>query len=90
MATQTTFGIIEMALKGDPTVTDATRQEVRAILEGKREKVVPITGKEACEILGCCRKTLENYERRGLLKPLRITSRKIRFNRAEVEGLLCC
>lgn len=47
----------------------------------------PIQAKQACEILGVCRKTLLRFERMGKLHRITVSARKIRFDLAEVERL---
>lgn len=47
----------------------------------------PILPKQAAKILGVCRRSLARYEKRGLLTPIRISSKKIRYDAREVERL---
>jgi len=47
----------------------------------------PIIGTEAASILGVCRKTLRRYERLGVLTAIRVSPRKIRYDRRQVEEL---
>jgi len=47
----------------------------------------PILPRAAAEILGVHRRTLQRYELAGLLHPIRVSSRKIRYDAVEVERL---
>ena len=47
----------------------------------------PILPRVAAEILGVHRRTLQRYERAGLLHPIRLSSQKIRYDAGEVERL---
>lgn len=66
--------------------------DVLARIEGKpkptrRDKM--ITSKEAAEIAGVHKKTIQAWGRKGLLTPRRITRRRVRFSRNELEQFLC-
>lgn len=47
----------------------------------------PISPREACEVLGVCRRSLTRYANRGALTPIRLSPRKIRYDLNEVEAL---
>ncbi len=47
----------------------------------------PILPRFAAEILGVHRRTLQRYERAGLLHPIRISPHKIRYDASELERL---
>ncbi len=51
------------------------------------ERKRPGTIREAAEILGVHKRTVQRLARRGLLHPIRITPRCIRWDLAEVERL---
>ena len=68
---------------------------LRRVCSGKHnEKPIPITGKEAREILGradgrlVSRPYLRSLVEAGKLKQFRLSSRKIRYDKNEVENLL--
>lgn len=44
--------------------------------------------RQVLSIFGICRHTLQRWELRGLLVPLRINSRLLRYRRSQVERLL--
>ena len=52
--------------------------------EARRRPILP---KAAAEILGVHRRTLQRYERAGLLHPIRLSTQKIRYDAGEVERL---
>ncbi len=60
---------------------------ILAAAKGSDNKIRTGTIKQAADILGCCPRSVERYARMGLLKQIRITPRKIRYNLAAVEGL---
>ena len=82
-----TKSIIDAALAMDASVTDAEKQAINRALAGK-EKTVMVTAKNVCEQLGITRRTLRNWERAGTINGIRMSSRKIRFNQADVTRLL--
>ena len=70
-------------------VLSAPAERYNAILATARglERPQPITGRQAAELLGVCRRTLERYGRRGVLNPIRVSPRLIRFDAREVTRL---
>jgi predicted DNA-binding transcriptional regulator AlpA len=77
--------LIAAVMAASPDRHDAIIEAVR----GKpKRKPQPITAREACSILGCCRATLRRMEMRGLIKPVRLSKRLLRYQRADVEALL--
>ena len=68
---------------------------LRKVCSGKHnEKPIPITGKEAREILGRAdgravpRPYLKSLVKAGKLQQFRLSSRKIRYDKNEIENLL--
>lgn len=47
-----------------------------------------LTTREVCTLLRCHRNTLVNYINRGMVAPIRITSRRNLFRRDEIDHLL--
>ena len=47
-----------------------------------------LSSKEVSEILGLSRRTLARYEEQGILKPVKLNSRVIRYYRNEIEDML--
>ena len=61
-----------------------------AVLRAAREQTVkarPVGIRDAARVLGCHPKTIQRYVERQLLHPIRITSRRIRYDMNEVEAL---
>ena len=61
-----------------------------AVLRAAREqtaKARPVGIRDAARVLGCHPKTVQRYVERQLLHPIRITSRRIRYDMNEVEAL---
>jgi len=61
-----------------------------AVLRAAREQTVkarPVGIRDAARVLGCHPKTVQRYVERQLLHPIRITSRRIRYDLNEVEAL---
>lgn len=73
-------------------VAEAPRErwkDIIAVAKGeKKRRPRPIMPKEAAEMLGVCRRSLTRYEKKGILTPIRISSKKIRYDLNEVEALL--
>ncbi len=73
----------------------ADPEERAAVLERLEGKTMPpkrdklLTGREACELAGCARKTLRDWELKGYLHPKRITRQRVRWSRNELENFLC-
>jgi hypothetical protein len=83
-----TRAIIEAAINNDATATPEQRKRILAALNEKPEaKTAPklITRKQAAEILGgVCVETVKRYEKRGLLRQIRFTARRVRLDEAQV------
>jgi len=47
----------------------------------------PGTVKQAAEILGCNPRTIQRYERAGMLRAIRVSCRMVRYDLREVEKL---
>lgn len=66
------------------------REEALALFVPKpdrRDKM--LTTRQAAELAGTHRKTLFAWERKGYLKPRRITPSRVRWSRNELEAFLC-
>ncbi|MEI6970360.1 MAG: helix-turn-helix domain-containing protein [bacterium] len=70
-------------------VIQAPPSRREAILQAALGKDQPRPGKiaEAAAILHTCKKTIERYGKAGLLTPIRISPRCIRYDLSEVERL---
>ena len=84
---QATITAIRMLIAADPEADDATiNRVVEACKPVKRRDLV--TSKEACTMLGgITRMTLHKWTKRGMLHPVRFSSRNLKFDRAEIENL---
>lgn len=71
------------------TILEAPEDRWNAIIEAAKGegKPRPILPKEAAQILGVCRRSLSRYEKRGVLHPIRVSAKKIRYDAREVERL---
>lgn len=79
---------IEDSLKFDQTLTPSTRKHLKRALGDKTKRTL-ITTKEACAILGCCSMTLYRMEKeRNLIKAIRYSQRKLRWDKDEILDLL--
>jgi len=68
-------------------LTDITPEQLKRIRQlekplNTRPKLIPRTG--AGEILDCCVMTIKRLEKRGHLTPIRLSSRRVRLDEAEV------
>ena len=64
------------------------REAILAAARGAHRRTKPITAKAAAERLGVCSRSVFRYAERGLLRPIRLSPRMIRFDAEEVEELL--
>jgi len=58
-----------------------------SLIEGYTMERIFLTRKEVAEACGICERTVDNLEKRGVLKPTRITPRAPRYHVADVHGL---
>lgn len=84
-----TLAIIETTLTSDETLSS---EETRTILKKlhsalPEHKPRPGTIKDAAKILDVHPVTVRRYAKAGLLTPIRITARKVRYDLNEVEKL---
>jgi hypothetical protein len=80
--------IILAALESDPTATPEERRRILAALRPTQAgRVKTITTAAAAEILDTHICTVRRWGKQGLLTPIRISSRKIRWRLDEVERL---
>lgn len=73
-------------------VQDATEREaaLAAIQRASRPERPDrmLTGTEAARLAGVCRKTLRDWEHRGLIHGRHVTRSRVRFSHNELEDLL--
>jgi len=82
-----TLEIIRATIESDPTATPEQRKAIMAIAEGRPEakpKPKLITRKQAADLLGCCGETVKRYSRRGLIRAIRYTARRVRYDEAQI------
>lgn len=69
--------------------TDEQRRRVKAAMnEPAPETPETLTRRQAGKILNLHPLSLKRYDKAGILHPIRLTSRTVRYNRDEVLGLL--
>jgi hypothetical protein len=71
-------------------VLQAPEDRRAAILAAARGTAKPTrtgTIRQAAAIVGCCPRSIERYSRMGLLRQIRITARKVRYDLDECERL---
>ena len=86
MLKETTISFIQQILDGDTDATENEKEQIMKACRTRPQRKV-INAKKAMEILSVSRPTLREYVKRGLLRQINISSRKIRFDQAEVEKL---
>lgn len=86
---QTTLELIKNVLATDETVKSSEFQNILKQLKttGAGSKPRPGTIKQAAAILDVHPVTVRRYAQAGLLNPIRITKRKVRYDLNEVEKL---
>ena len=77
---------IKVMINNDLTATPEQRQAILAALKSADPNRKPklITRKQAAEILVCSTKTIDRYIERGLIREIKFTQRRIRFEEAEI------
>lgn len=83
---QMTKTVIEAALKSDPTVTPTQLRAVFATLEGKTAVALTdpepldeaLSRNEVAKILNICPRTVSVYAKRGLIRPFRGGTKRMR------------
>jgi hypothetical protein len=81
---------IRILIESDASVTPEHRREILKVCgrDPSRRRRTLGTIREAAERFGCCPRTVERYASQGLLKPIRYSPRKIRYDMDEVEELV--
>jgi predicted DNA-binding transcriptional regulator AlpA len=77
---------ILLALSSDPDISGQLAKRVFSLLEGKSPRRKLISTRDACEILNCHPITLRRLEKRGHFKAIRLSARKIRWDRDEIQN----
>ena len=85
----TTLAIMKSALASDDTVSPEQAETILKNLRTSSQDCKPRPGtiKQAAEILEVHPVTIRRYAQAGLLSPIRITCRKVRYDLNEVEQL---
>ena len=71
----------------DPAECAAVLARLAGQSPARRDKL--LTAKQAAEIAGVHKRTVQAWGHKGFLHPKKITSRRVRFSRAELEDFLC-
>lgn len=74
--------LIEAVLAAPPEKHDAILHAARGA-----DRPRPVTKRQAAEIGGCHPRTLDRYAAQGLLHPIKISPRRVRFDANEVTRL---
>jgi hypothetical protein len=82
-----TIETISRILAADPNTTPEQAKAVLAACESKQSKRRLGTKVDAALILGLHPESIKRYARKGLLHPVRITSRRVRYDLDEVQRL---
>lgn len=82
-----TLEMIKNLLSMDETVLPEEEMFILDLIGTAKRKPRPGTIEEAAEILGVHTGTIRRYAKAGLLTPIRITSRKVRYDLNAVEEL---
>lgn len=83
-ATQTT---IQTVIDADPTISPDQRKAILRACQTERLRRKLGTVRQAAAILDVCPKTVQRYASMGLLHPVRVTRRRVRYDLDEVERL---
>lgn len=83
-ATQTT---IQTVIDADPTISPDQRKAILRACEAEQPRRRLGTVRQAAAALDVCPKTIQRYAAMGLLRPVRITARRVRYDLDEVERL---
>jgi len=75
---------IKLALASDPDIDGQLQKKVFSLLEGKSTRRNLISTGQACAILGCHAITLRRAEKRGHLKAIRYSARRLRWDESEI------
>ena len=84
---ETTIELIRTVLNGDDTVTPELADHVIRACRHKNVQRGLIRAQQAMEILQVSRPTLRAYVKQGALTQINYSSRKVRFDEAEVRAL---
>ena len=96
MFSKLTKEVIVAAITHDGAVTGPERERMLMVLNGtfhetepatQKKRIELVTPEKASEILGVTKTTVWSYARNGRLHPIRQSTRKVRYDRAEVEAL---
>ena len=72
----------------DVTKTERKRLLAAAENEPVKKKQKMLTVKAAAELLGVCPESVKRYAKRGMLHPIRLSQRMVRYGEDEVLELL--
>jgi hypothetical protein len=73
---------IKILVNNDPTATPQQKQAILSALKGTDQTRKPklINRRQAADILDCSTKTIDRYVQRGLIRQIKFTERRIRFD----------
>lgn len=82
-----TLTTITAIIQADESCEAGHRERILRACRTKPDKRRLGTVRQAAAILDCHPRTVQRYARRGMLHPIKITCRRVRFDLAEVERL---
>ena len=77
--------MVRTVLAADPTVTAEETSRILKACQAQTPRRDLLTARAAAAILGIHLRTLQTYGRQGKLTPIKYGTRRIRWDRAEVE-----
>ena len=83
---QSTINAIESLLKADASVTEEQAKNILRCCKQSNTRRHLINAREACLLLSCSRPTLRSLVKQGHLQQINFSSRKARFDYAEVQN----
>ena len=60
------------------------QQILKTLNQKKQTRPTLITRKQAADILGVCAESVKRYEKKGLVRAIRFTARRLRYDEAEI------
>ena len=82
-----TLEVIKNIAAADPEASPEQIKNILAVCKSPVARRATINARIACELLNVSRPTLRRFSRSGLLSEIKLSARKIRFDKAEVERL---
>ena len=89
MSSHDAIKMLEAVVQSTPGLTERHRCEIlKAVRNDAAPKIRLLSTRQVCEALGASRQSLWRWRRQGLLSPVKLSERKIRYHASEVEALM--